>query len=149
MTLRRSFRPLRPDLDRFLFAAVGEEIDGIPLSTISALTRLGLDPWQEASRLSLLPRREAVEQVARLIADIPGIFRPLGEAREIADRLVGLLPKHDDSRGATQQVQIRPRYSRPTLPRPSQFWFACFVLAAAVLVSAIVHGGFMFGIGIP
>ena len=49
MTLRRSFRPLRPDLDRFLFAAVGDEIDGIPLSMISALTRLGLDPWQEAA----------------------------------------------------------------------------------------------------
>ena len=48
MTLRRSFRPLRTDLDKVLFAAVGEEIDGIPLSTISALTRLGLDPWQEA-----------------------------------------------------------------------------------------------------
>jgi hypothetical protein len=48
MTLRRSFRPLRADLDKVLFAAVGEEIDGIPLSTISALTRLGLDPWQEA-----------------------------------------------------------------------------------------------------
>jgi hypothetical protein len=68
MTLRRSFRPLRADLDKVLFAAVGEEIDGIPLSTISALTRLGLDPWQEAGKLSSLPRREAVEQVARLIA---------------------------------------------------------------------------------
>jgi hypothetical protein len=145
MTLRRSFRPLRPDLDKFLFAAVGEEIDGIPLSTISALTRLGLDPWQEAGRLSSLSRREAVEQVARLIAEIPGIFRPLGEA--FADRLVGLLPKHDDSRTANQQVQIRPRYSRPTLPRPWQFWLAFFVLAATVLVSAIVRGGFMFGIG--
>jgi hypothetical protein len=149
MTLRRSFRPLLPDLDKFLFAAVGDEIDGIPLSMISALIRLGLDPWQEAGRLSSLARREAVEQLARLIAEIPGVIRPVGEAREIADRLVGLLPKHDDSRAATPQVQIRPRYSRPTLPRPTRFWLACFVLAAAVLVSAIVHGGFMFGIGIP
>jgi hypothetical protein len=52
MTLRGSFRPLRPDLDRFLFATVEDEIDGIPLSVISALTRLGLDPWQEAGWLS-------------------------------------------------------------------------------------------------
>ena len=116
---------------------------------ISALTRLGLDPWQEAGRLSSLSRREAVEQLGRLIAEIPGIFRPLREAREIADGLVCLLPKHDRSGAATPQVQIRPRYSRPTLPRPSQFWVACFVLAAAVLVSAIVHGGFTFGIGMP
>jgi hypothetical protein len=149
MTLRRSFRPLRPDLDKFLFAAVGDEIDGIPLSMISALTRLCLDPWQEAGRLSSLARREAVEQLARLIVEIPGIVRPLGEAREIADRLVGLLPKHEDSRAATTQVQIRPRYSRPTLPRPSRFWLACFVLTAAVLVSAIVHSGFLSGIGMP
>jgi hypothetical protein len=149
MTLRRSFRPLRPDLDKFLFATVGDEIDGIPLSMISALTRLGLDPWQEAGRLSSLSSREAVEQLARLIAEIPGIFRPLGEAREIADRLVALLPKHDDSRASARQVQIRPRCSRPTLPQPSQFWVACFVLAAAVLVSVIVHGGFTFGIAIP
>jgi hypothetical protein len=149
MTLRRSFRRLRPDLDKFLFAEVGDEIDGIPLSMTSALTRLGLDPWQEAGRLSSLSRREAVEQLARLIAEIPGIFRPIGEAREIADGLVGLLPKHDDSRATTLQVQIRPRYSEPTLPRPSQFWVACVVLAAAVLVSAIIHGGFTLGIGIP
>jgi hypothetical protein len=149
MTLCRSFYPLRPDLDKFLFAEVGDEIDGVPLSMISALTRLGLDPWQEAGRLSSLSRREAVEQLARLIAEIPGIFRPIGKAREIADGLVGLLPKHDDSRAATPQVQIRPRYSRPMLSQPSQFWLACAVLAAAVLVSAIAHGGFTFGIGIP
>jgi hypothetical protein len=148
VTLRRPFRPLRPDLDSFLYAAVGDEIDGVPLSMISALARLGLDPWQEAGRLSSLSRREAVEQLARLISEIPGVFRPIGEAREIADGLVGLLPKHDDNRAATPQVQIRPRYSRPTL-RLSQFWIACFVLAAVALVSAIVHGGVTFGIGIP
>ena len=58
MTLRRSFQPLRPDLDKFLFAAVADEVDGVPLSVISALTRLGLDPWEEAGRLSSLSRRE-------------------------------------------------------------------------------------------
>ena len=80
MTLRRSFRRLRPDLDKFLFAALGDEIDGILLSMISALTRLGLDPWQEAGRLSSLSSREVVEQPARLIAEIRDIFRPLDEA---------------------------------------------------------------------
>ena len=120
MTLRESFRPLRPDLDRFLFAAVGDEIDGIPLSVISALTRLGLDPWQEAGRLSSLSNREAVEQLARLIAELPGLFRPLDEAREIADRLIQLLPGHDTDPRSTPQVQIRPCYLRPALSRTSQ-----------------------------
>ena len=149
MTLRRSFRPLRPDLDRFLFAAVGDEIDGIPLSVISALTRLGLDPWQEAGRLSLPSNREAVEQLARLIAELPSVFRPLDEAREIADRLIQLLPKHDTDRRSTPQIQIRPWHLRRVLSRTSQLWIACLVLTAAVLVSAFPHGGFPFGIGSP
>ena len=110
MRLRGSFRPLRPDLDRFLFATVEDEIDGIPLSVI---------------------------------------FRPLGEAREIADRLIQLLPRYDTNRGSTLQVQIRPSYLRPVLSRTSQLWIACLVLAAAVLASAFLHGGLPFGIGSP
>src|SRR5919204_3830663 len=106
MTLRRSFRPLRPDLDKFLFATVGDETDGMPLSVISALTRLGLDPWQEAGRLLSLRNREAVEQLARLIAELPGNSRPLDEAREIANALVPLLPKHNSNPPSTPQVQI-------------------------------------------
>jgi hypothetical protein len=149
MTLRRSFRPLRPDLDKFLFATVGEEIDGMPLSVISALTRLGLDPWQEAGRLSSLSNREAVEQLGRLIAELPGTLRPSGEAREIAGGLIDLLPTQNANPGSAAQVEVRPRLRRPTLPRPSQFWVACFVLAVAVLISALVHGGFPFGIGSP
>lgn len=149
MTLRRSFRPLRPDLDKFLFATVEDEIDGIPLSVISVLARLGLDPWAEADRLSSLSTREAVEQLARLTAELPGMSRPLAEAREIADQLIGLLPQHDRNRTSTPQVQIRPRYRKFPHPRLFQFWVVCFVLVAAVLVSALVHGGFPFGIGSP
>ena len=32
MVLRRVYMPVRPEMDRFLFARVGEEVDGIPLS---------------------------------------------------------------------------------------------------------------------
>ena len=119
------------------------------MSVISALTRLGLDPWQEAGRLSSLSNPEAVEQLARLIVELPGLFRPLAEAREIADRLIQLLPRHDTDRGSTLQVQIRPSYSDPTLTRTSQLWIACLVLAAAFLVSAFLHGALSFGIGSP
>ncbi|HYZ39654.1 MAG TPA: hypothetical protein VE687_03405 [Stellaceae bacterium] len=147
--MRRSFRLLRPEFDKFLFATVGDEIGGIPLSLVSAFSRLGLDPWEEAGRLSSLTNHEAVEQLARLIAEVPGSFRPLGEARVLADGLVGLLPKHGPSTTSALQVQIRPRYEAPALSKPSQFWVVCFVLAAVALVSAIIHGGFPFGIGSP
>jgi hypothetical protein len=107
-TLRGSFCSLRPDLDKFLFAEVGDETEGMPLSVISALTRLGLDPWEEAERLSSLRNREAVEQLARLIAELPGNSRPLAEARGIASGVVPLLPKHNFSATPPPQVQIRP-----------------------------------------
>ena len=58
------------------FAAVGGERNGIPLSMISALTQLGLDPWDEARRLASVFNREAVERLPALIRQLPGAARP-------------------------------------------------------------------------
>jgi hypothetical protein len=148
MTLRRAFRPLRPDLDGFLFAQVGEEIGGVPLSVISGLTRLGLDPWEEAGRLSLLGDHEAAEQLARLIAEMPGESHGLNEARVIAIGLVGLLPKRDASPVFAPQMQIRRRYWPCPLRfgRRSYFWVACFALMAVALLNAVTHRGLPFGL---
>ena len=147
MTLRQSFRPLRPDLDRFLFAQVGNEADAVPLSVISALTRLGLDPREEAGRLSSLSDREAAEQLARLIVDLPGHADHLRDAREIAAGLVSLLPERGSNSTQSPQTQIRPRFWPRSLPKPSPFWVVFFALTAAVLLSAVMHHGFPFGIG--
>jgi hypothetical protein len=147
MTLRTSFRPLRPDLDRFLFAAVGAEQNGVPLSMVSVLTRLGLDPWDEASRLSSLSKREAGEQLARLIAELPEARRPLAEAREIAEGLVDELPKHDAS--PLPRPSRFPPYGWMTGPWRSQFLTLCIVVGAAAAFSMFLHGWFPFGIGSP
>src|SRR5690349_2921226 len=94
MALRPLFRPLRPDLDPFLFAVVREERDGIPLSTISALTQLGLDPWDEAGRLAGLTKRDAVEQLTGLLLRLPGPSCPVAEeVRRTAVALIDLLPR--------------------------------------------------------
>jgi hypothetical protein len=147
LALRESFRPLRPDLDKFLFAEVGPEQNGIPLSVVSALTRLGLDPWDEAGRLSSLGKREAIEQLARLIAELPGASRRLPEAREIAGGLVEQLPKHDSDRPAAPQIQLRHLPRWPRVPNRSQFLMFCLVAVVAALVSIVLHGGLPFGLG--
>lgn len=148
MTLRHSFRPLRPDLDKFLFAQVGNEADGVPLSVISALTRLGLDPWEEASRLCSFSEREAAEQLTRLLADLPGHTDRLRDTRQTAAGLVSLLPESGSSSPRMPQIQIRPRFWAGSFPKLSQFWVGCFVVvAAAVLLSAVIHTGFPFGFG--
>jgi hypothetical protein len=147
MTLRSRYRPMRPDLDEFLFAAVGDEGNGMPLSMISALTRLGLDPWDEAGRLSSLNKRDAIEQLARMLAQLlPGRLWASGEVRAIAGGLIELLPKRDSNRPPTP---IRRRRPRLTLPKPGpivSFWVICLILAATALISMIVHRGFPFGI---
>ncbi len=68
MTLRRAYAPLLPEFDGFLFASVGEEADGVPLSVLSALSQLGLDPRDESARLAHLTKEAAADQLARMIA---------------------------------------------------------------------------------
>jgi hypothetical protein len=149
VTPRKPIYGLCPDLDKFLFATVGEEIDGIPLSVVSAFVRLGLDPWEEAGRLSVLNRREAAEQLARLIAETPGRSRSLAEARDVARPLVVFLPNHDKASRTAPQIQIRPRYLRLAASLPSLYWIVCGVLTAAALFSAVAHHGLNFGLGGP
>jgi hypothetical protein len=147
MTLRRAYRPLRPEFDNFLFAAVGAERDGIQLSVVSALTRLGLDPWEEAGRLASLGTGEAIEQLARLIAELPGGCRPLVEARELAGSLIERLPKRDADRPAPL-IKACSSYRRPTASRQSYYW-VILALMAAVAIGIILHGGFPFNGGSP
>src|ERR1700719_4267178 len=92
MSLRRAYAPMLPEFDSFLFASVGEEVDGVPLSVLSALTRLGLDPRDEAARLSHLTKEAAADQLARMIARLSDQRWTLAEARWIAGRLIKRLP---------------------------------------------------------
>jgi hypothetical protein len=39
MTLQRAYAPMFPEFDAFLFASIGEEVDGMPLSVLSARDR--------------------------------------------------------------------------------------------------------------
>lgn len=98
MTLRPEYSLGHSQYNDFLFAEVGEEKDGVQLTVLSALTRLGVDPWQEAARLSDLPRDAAARALAATIARLPpGDWSP-GGTREsdlgaIATSLVAILPK--------------------------------------------------------
>ena len=92
MVLRSAYAPVFPEMDPFLFASVGEEVGGIPLSVLSALARLGLDPRNEAARLSHLTREAAASQLGRLFAELPSHPWTSSEIGRIASKLVELLP---------------------------------------------------------
>ena len=81
------------EFDTFLYAPIGEDRNGQLLSVVSALARLDLDPWIEAAKLAQLPVRAASERLAGLIATLPDEASARPDPGEIADRLVGLLPR--------------------------------------------------------
>src|SRR5260370_9167090 len=91
MPLRRAFAPMLPESDSFLFAPVWEEADGAPLSVLSALSRLGLDPRDEAARLAALTKEAAADQLARMIVRLSDRWT-LSETRRMAARLIERLP---------------------------------------------------------
>src|ERR1700712_2187594 len=79
-------------LNAFLFAEVGQELNGSPLTILSTLARIGRDPWAEAARWAKLPKAAKIDALTQCIAQMPLVPQALAEARATAARLVLLLP---------------------------------------------------------
>lgn len=107
MSISDAFALRRSGLNVFLFAPVGTEANGMTLSLVSVFARLGNDPWLEAGRLAKLPKSEATESLARVIAGMPTSIWPLSTAREIAASLITLLPTQS---GASGQRSLAPAF---------------------------------------
>jgi hypothetical protein len=129
MALPARFSLLHSDLNDFLFASVGEEHNGVTLSVVSALTRLGLDPWEQAARLTPLPRARAAEALAPLIARLPIRRTQTLDDLAISRRLVELLP---DQKSAPLQVRERVGAGR------EKYWGAMIVLVSIALGAAVL-----------
>lgn len=93
MNIARSSPTLAGEFDEFLFAAVGEDANGMPLSVLSALSRLDIDPWADAARLAHLPKDSAIIALGQSIARLPLGRWQAADTTAIATRLVELLPK--------------------------------------------------------
>src|SRR3979411_878626 len=106
MTPAASVSFFRPEFDDFLYAPIGAERNDMPLSVLSALARLNVDPWEEAAELSELSKDNATQRLASLIARLPaGRWAP-ADCRAIANRLIELLPYRSRSKvPLTEKVQ--------------------------------------------
>jgi hypothetical protein len=78
--------------DPFLFAAIGEERNGMLLSVLSALARLDIDPWREAASLSRLQPPAATARLTSLLSSSTSSLIKAPAPATIL-RLVGLLPR--------------------------------------------------------
>ena len=135
MALPAEFSLLDSEFGDFLFATVGEERMGVPLSVLSAFTRLGLDPWLEAARLSDLPKDFAIATLSGLIARLPVGRWELSETRGIAARLVEFLPQRGlAGRADPTRAGAVARARRPAV------WLIVVSLGAAAFLGMAASG---------
>ena len=92
MTSSPSATYLTREFEDFLFARIDEGSDSMPLSVLSMLARLDMDPWEEAAKLARLPRAAATRRLVDFIAATPGAPSAYLNAKTVSDQLLNLLP---------------------------------------------------------
>jgi hypothetical protein len=83
---------LGSEFDNFLFTALGDDRNGLPVSVISLLARMNLDPWQEAGTLATLSAEAAARRLASSLDTLTdeNLRQRISETR--VKRLLALLP---------------------------------------------------------
>jgi hypothetical protein len=118
MTPSASVSFFKSEFQDFLYAPLDANRDEMPLSVLSALARLGIDPWTEAAELTELPLDAAKERLASLLAPLPGGCWAQAESRIIVSRLVQLLPRHGASNVRSPvQSQARTKLASPVVAK--------------------------------
>jgi len=84
--------PHPPEFERFLHASVGEDRNGYVVTVLSALARLGLDPWAETAALVRLGRDAAQARLGALLARLRDVPMLAGDHGRVARDLSQLLP---------------------------------------------------------
>lgn len=122
MSTSDAFALKNSGLNAFLFAEIGTELNGSSLTLLSALARLGQDPWAEAAKWAKLPKAAMIDRLAQVLLQMPLSPQALVEARATASRLVLLLPSQS------------PRSVPPTVPSKSLIprWALVAICCAAV-----------------
>ena len=132
--LRTRFAPIHPEFSAFLFAPIFEEENGMLLSVISGLTRLGYDPWHEAARLRDAGRAAALDDIAATVVTLAAGRRDSSETRTIAARLADLLPRRASALAPVIKVAARRKMTLGT-----SVWLAGLLAAALVVGIASVR----------
>jgi hypothetical protein len=127
--------PGRIGLDEFLSAPICDEQNGMTLSVLSALARLGMDPWSEAARLAGLSRANATATLASLINRLFAGAAAGPDAQSVASRLVKLLPEGAPAAAPpTRQLPglLREQWSEITWAR------VCALVALAAVIGYFI-----------
>jgi len=139
MGLRPEYSLAHSEFNEFLFALVGEEKSGQPLTVLSALARLGLDPWEEAARLAGMSKDAATSALTSAIADLPEGDWQASDSRSIASRLVSWLPARGRGTGDSPQSRDGSR-PQPQPDVPKWLVWAAMALAGLAMIMWLQGG---------
>jgi hypothetical protein len=81
------------EFNKFLHASMGDDNNGVPLTVLSALARMDVDPWKEASNLAKMTPESAVTQLASLLGALRNAPAAGPESTGLARTLIALLPR--------------------------------------------------------
>ena len=116
-------------LNRFLYASICEDCNGVQLSVLSALARANVDPWEEAARLTTMPKATAEQALAAILHNASALNYDRSEAEAAAVRLIKLLPQDGELGRSAHTDSARAQVNH------SIFWavWLSFIIAASLL----------------
>ena len=118
--------------DHFLFAPICEEANGMQLSVLSALARMDVDPWEEATRLAAMPKAIAERTLVSILNRVLGKSWNPSETEVVAARLVQLLPQRGEG------VTIPPAASAK-IGTQQTYWLVWLGVALAISLLSPRH----------
>ena len=130
------------EFDEFLGAPIREDVNGTTLSVLSALARLDVDPWREATSLARMPREAAAERLTALIDALPREPASAIPSQTSAADLVALLPK-----SKTPNVRSSDKAFAATGLREQQIVMAFGAFAIMMLIVFAISALFSPGPG--
>jgi len=115
--------------NEFLFAPICEEANGMRLSVLSALARMNVDPWEEATRLAAMPNTIAERTLVSTLDLVPNKSWQPSETGVIAARLIRLLPQRNEvsTTAATDIAAVRAQRT--------SYFLLCVAIAISILSS--------------
>lgn len=120
---------LRKDFDEFLHAPVGEDASGMPITLLSLLARLGLDPWEEAAELAHLSREPAMQRLATRLEAMPNGPASAADTVNIATRLIALLHRAPARKAALPDAPLHVKLATQSKNvSPAIYWLIGLIL---------------------
>ncbi|WP_419758473.1 hypothetical protein [Acidisoma sp.] len=131
---------LSTEFDPFLSSPLWLDRNEFPLSVMSALARLDIDPWQEAAALAALSKAAAVTRLSALLGPLPGAPSTRPDREGLCQRVLGLLPspRTIPLHPALEVTAAAAKKGVMTRPTTSSLLFLGWIVIAGLIGASVV-----------